>query len=387
MANGIFTSMKPRLFFANFISFLAILFLANSQAVFGQNFLVAEDLRLDWVFYDENEKVMLPFLDNSDAYPVAIHLTIDLDKGKEAYLMLDIPENTSLFLENKFVKSHDVNVLRYYSLDSLRAIFEMDKLQLTLYNKESFNNPSDAKIGFIHKTFQSTINVNPIVERDVDRRSEYLKIIILVLFTFFVLLHTLFPAELLDFLSLSTLVTFRYTNTALTKYRTLTKTQSLVIIYEALLLAGILIIFLNYYNNPLGQVFFLKINPVFGWLALFGIVLLFVLLKFILISVVSALFGLTDRINFYFIEYLRMAMIFYSILFVILSYTIINHFYIVDVLSEGLIISVIFFNLIRFFILFFKFRRTISMKSLHLFSYLCTTELIPIIIGLKFFLK
>ncbi|MCK5466930.1 MAG: DUF4271 domain-containing protein, partial [Cyclobacteriaceae bacterium] len=92
-------------------------------------------------------------------------------------------------------------------------------------------------------------------------------------------------------------------------------------------------------------------------------------------------------INFYFIEFLRMAMIFYSIMFVILSYTVINKFYLVDILLESLIFIVIFFNLIRFIIIYFKFRRSITMKSLHLFSYLCTTELIPIIIGLKFFLK
>ena len=387
MPDSIFTSMKPRLKLKNYISFLAMLFIANGQIVFGQNFLVEEDLRLDWVFYDDDEKVMLPFLDNGNEAPVAMHLSIDLDYGKEACLMIDIPVNTSLFLENKFVRHYDENAIRYFSLDSLSNIFETETLQLTLYKKGSFENPTDAKIGFIHKTFDSAINVNPIAVRDVDKRSNYIKIIILVLFTFFVVLHTLFPSELLAFLSLQTLVTFRYTNTAFTKYRSLTKTQTLVIIYQAALLAGILIIFLNYYNNPLGQVFFLKINPIFGWLIIFGIVLILMFLKYVLISIISILFGLADKINFYFIEFLRMAMIFYSIMFVILSYTVINKFYLVDILLESLIFIVIFFNLIRFIIIYFKFRRSITMKSLHLFSYLCTTELIPIIIGLKFFLK
>jgi len=379
--------MKPKFFIVCYISFLAILFLANTQIAFGQNFLVTEDLRLDWVFYDENEKVMLPFLDNSNEYPISIHLTIDLDKGKEAYLMLDIPEHTSLFFENKFIKHHDENILRYYSLDSLRNGFEMDKLQLTLYNKENFGNPLDAKIGFIYKTFKSEVNINLIKERYLDKRSDYLKIIILVLFAFFVVLYTLYPTELLDFLSLSTVVTFRYTNTAITKYRSMARAQTLVILYEALLLAGILIIFLNYYYNPFGKVFFLEINPLFGWLFIYGIVLLLLFLKFILIGIVSALFGLTGLINFYFVEYLRMTMIFYSIMFVILSFTIINNFHVIEVLLDVLIISVIFFNFIRLLILYFKFRRVLTLKSLHLFSYLCTTELIPIIIGLKFFLK
>ena len=250
-------SMKQRPGLQNYIFFIAILFIANCQIVFGQNFLVEKDLRLDWIFYDEDEKVMLPFLENSNEYPVAMHLSIDLDYGKEAYLMVDIPVNTSLFLENRFVKHFDKNTIKYFLLDSLRDIQELKTFQLTLYKKGSFESPTDAKVGFIHKTFDSTIRVNQIVERNVDVKSDYIKIIILVLFTFFVVLHTLFQSELLAFLSLSTLITFRYTSTAFTKYRSLTKTQTLVIIYQAALLAGILIIFLNYHNNPLGQVFFL----------------------------------------------------------------------------------------------------------------------------------
>ena len=94
-----------------------------------------------------------------------------------------------------------------------------------------------------------------------------------------------------------------------------------------------------------------------------------------------------EKINFYLVEFLRMSMIFYSVMFVIVSYTVINHFYYIETLLENLIVIVIAFNLIRFVMLFFKFRKTVNMKSLHLFSYLCTTELIPIVLGFKFFLK
>ena len=371
----------------NLISILSILFIANSQLAFGQDFLVEEDLKLDWVFYDNNEKVMLPFLDNSRENPATIHLSVDLNHGKEEYLMIEIPANTSLFLGNKLVKHYDEDVSKHFLLDSLKSIFGSTPLQLTLFSKEGFQNPTNAKIGFIHNTFDSALRVNPIVAREKDARADYLKIIILIIISFFVVLQTLFPFDLFDFLSIRALFTFRYTSTALIKYRILTNTQAFVILYQAALIAGLMIIFLNYYYNPFGQVFFLRINPIFGWLVLIGIVLAFVFFKFVLISIISSLFGLSDRINFYFIEFLRMAMIFYSIIFVIVGYTVINHFYLVDSLLNSLIYFVIFFNVIRFIFLYFKIRRTVSLKNLHLFSYLCTTELIPIIIGLKFFLK
>jgi hypothetical protein len=383
----IYAYMKTGLNLKIYFSFLAILFIANSQAVLGQNFIIEENLSLDWVFYDEDKNALLPLLENNSEYPETIHLDVDLDYAKEAYLMIDITENTSLFIENKFVQHYDEPVVRYFLLDSLQDIFQADALQLTLFNKEGFENPGDSKIGFIRRSFNSAMNVNPISERNMDNGSNYYKIIILILITFFVILYVYFPAELFDFLSLRLLMTFRYTDTFLTKYRSLTKTQTLVIMYQAALLSAILVVFLNYYNNPLEQFFIFSINPILSWLLIFVIVLISIFLKIILIGAISSLFGISDRKNFYFIEFLRMAMIFYSIVFVIVSYVVINQFYLIDFLLDKLVLIVIIFNLTRFLILYFKFRSAITIKSLHLFSYLCTTELIPIIIGLKFFIK
>jgi len=366
---------------------MVILLFSGGRVIFGQDFLVEEDLRLDWVFYDEKEKVMLPFLDNSNENPVAIHLALDVDHGKEAYLMLEIPSNTSLFIENKMVEYVDEQATRFFLLDSLKNIFEKDTLQLTLFYKDEFENPVNAKIGFIHRTFDSSLNVNPITGRNLDSRGDYMKIIILAIVTFFVTLYTLFPYDLFDFLSFRTLITFRYTDTAMTKFRSITKTQTLVILYHAALSACIVYIFLNYYYNPFGNIFIMRINPIFAWILIFGIMLLSLVFKYILIGIISILFGLSDKINFYFIEFLRMAMIFYSLIFVIISFAIINHIYSLDVLLETLLYAVILFNIIRFILIYFKFRATLSIKNLHLFSYLCTTELIPIVLGFKFFIK
>ncbi len=369
------------------ISIVIILLISNNIQCFAQDFLVKKDLRLDWVFYDKDEKLMLPFLDNSKEYPVAIHLAIDLDLGNEAYLMISIPAGTSLFLDNKFVKHYQEETFPKFSLDSLSREFSRSSLQLTLYNKKSFSSPTEAKIGYLYRGFDVSTTVNPISERVLDNRSEYLKIIILALFTFFVILQSLFPSDLFEFLSFRTLVTFRYTDTLISKYRSITKTQILVIIYQAALLSGLLIVFLNYYSNPFEKMRLVTINPLLGWFSFFGMILVLFLFKYILISILSFLFGLEDKINFYFVEFLRMSMIFYSILFLVVGYTIISKFYLVQDLLDNLVMLIVVFNMLRFILLYFKFRSTVPLKKLHLFSYLCTTELIPIIIGIRFFIK
>lgn len=353
----------------------------------GQDFLVKEDLRLNWMYYDASDAIMLPFLDNNRTRPVAIHQSIATDFGAEAILLVDFPEETSLLINEKFIRTYESSHEALFHLDSLTSGLNGQALNITLYNQKGFMEPVNAKIGFEHSSFDASLNVNPITDRPEDGSQDYLKVIILSIFTFFVVLYVVFPLDLLEFFSITSLIMFRYTDTAFTKYRTLTKTQALVIVFQAALLAATILIFTNYYYNPFGDVFFVRINLVFGWLVIFILVLIAIFFKYVLIGMMSTLFGISDKINFYFIEYLRMAMIFYTMVFVVISFMIVNRMYVLQPLLEGMVIMIVAFNLIRFFVIYFKFRKTVSIKNLHLFSYLCTTELIPLIIGFKFFLK
>ena len=353
----------------------------------SQNFLVEKDLRLDWTFYDSDEQTVLPFLEGNLQSPYAIHLQHNLDYGKDAYLQVHIPAASSLFIENKFIFHFAKDTIRLFSIDSLRSELSRSDLYLTLYSKTGFEAPPASCIGFLHHNFDTEVHVNPISQRKIDTRNDYLKLIMLLVITFFAVLQTVLPSELWEFYSFRSLFTFRYTDTYLTKYRIITKTQTLVIVYQAALLAAIMMVFLHYYSNPPGVSLPLRVNPIFGWLILIALTLALVFFKYILITVVSHLFGIADRINFYFVEYLRMAMIFYSIIFVLIAYVVVNRFYSLDDLLEPLIMVVIIFNFLRFVVIYFKFQRNISIKNLHLFSYLCSTELIPMIIGLNFFLK
>ncbi|NJN27942.1 MAG: DUF4271 domain-containing protein [Cyclobacteriaceae bacterium] len=368
------------------ISIVAIL-VTNTLCAQSDNFLVKKDMRLDWMFYDARDKVMLPFLDHSPQYPVAIHLALANEYGHEAMLLLEIPGGTSLFLQNKFIWHYAEDTTARLLIDSLTHLFGNKTLQLTLYNGEAFASPANAKIGFEQSNFKSATTVNPISKRILDHRGDYFKIIILLLFTFFVILRTLFPSDLFDFLDFRTLFTFRYTDTLISKYRSITKTQILVVVFQAALLSALLIVFFYYYHNPFDQYPFMSTNPLLSWVTFVGLILVLFILKYVLISIFSFLFGMEDRINFYFIEFMRMSMIFYTLLFVVLSYVIINKFYLLEDLIDGLVLYIVAFNILRYIMLYFKFRAIVSMKNLHLFSYLCSTELIPIILGIRFFIK
>lgn len=360
---------------------------ARPQKVLAQPFIAKENLNTNWVYYNEKHAQTFPFFKNSHQSPFAIHLTLGLNYGNKVYLKMPISKNTSLFVNNKFVRHYATAETEYFSIDSLRYAVQSDSLHLTFFNAQGIRQPPDASVGYLHRDMHNTMNINKILTRHKNNTAEYIKLLVILVFVSFVVLHSLFPSELKDFYNLPLMLTFRFTDTILAKYRSFTKPQTLVVLYKAGLMAVLLLIFIRYYHNPFATDFLARINPLYGWLILFCGVIFLLFLKFVLISLISFLFGMADKINFYFVEFFRMAIIFYSTLFILITYIMINHLYLLPNILGGLIVYVIIFYLLRFIILFFKLRSTATIKNLHLFSYLCTTELIPMIIGLNFFLN
>jgi hypothetical protein len=369
-------------------AFTGILILIGINLCLGQqDFRLDFDLQDSWRYQRGKDGAHLPFQKSTVASPKAIHLKLLLEVKNATHLRISIPASSSLFIEGRFIKYFEENHVGLFDADSLSRVLGVLEMHLTLYNKRGFSVPPLAGFGRMQPEAAVPIEVNPVSARSRDDRHNYLKIIILLVFTLFVALFTVVPGEMREFYSIKNLVVFRFTSTYMDTFRTITKQQWMVVIYQSALLAAIMTIALHYYHAPDALRFLVEIDILFGWLLAFAITLIALLLKYILIFIVSSLFDVASSINFYFIEYLRMTTLFYSIVFVILSFTVVNYFFGLQQVIGGLAPVVIGFYLVRFGVIFFKFQRNLPIKNLHLFSYLCSTELIPIIIGLKFFLK
>ncbi len=366
-----------------------VIFLLTSRATHAQDdaFYVRKDLHLDWVYYDEDEEVMLPFLETSGDQPRAIHLHLKPGYGKNAFLKIKIPSNTSLFIDNRLIDYLPDDTLAYFSADSLAKRFGNEEFVITLFNKNGFQKPVEALIGFKRKITDELVEVNPVRARKIDQKIDYIKIIVLTIFIIFVMIYTLAQAELFDFYDIRWLFTFRYTDTIIMKYRNFTKQQLVVVIFYSSLLSGLFLVFLHYHPSSLTGGLMFNINLLLEWLMITGIIVGLIFLKFVLVWAMSWLFKITDRVNIYMIEFLRSGIIFFSVIFIIVSFTLINYPGSLTNLMEKIIYFAIAFYFLRFLLLFFKFHQNTSIKNLHLFSYLCATELIPMIIGINYFLK
>jgi hypothetical protein len=128
---------------------------------------------------------------------------------------------------------------------------------------------------------------------------------------------------------------------------------------------------------PIAQYFFIMSGLIFALL----------LGKYLLIQAVGSVFKLSGVTHVHFYEYLLFSRVFYTIVvFLQFALFLVAPVW-VSVLAEVIIWVVLLFNIVRIIIINSVLSRLTSAKNLYLFSYLCTTELIPLLIGIKILIK
>jgi hypothetical protein len=123
------------------------------------------------------------------------------------------------------------------------------------------------------------------------------------------------------------------------------------------------------------------------YLKILSIVAIGLIAKVIMVSLASNLFGNSKIPAFYVKEMLNINLffviiLFFSSIFIYLFSGAIPVFW----LSVSTYALLIFF-LARFILLYFKILKLSSFTNLYLFSYFCTTEIFPFLIGLKYFMR
>jgi len=122
----------------------------------------------------------------------------------------------------------------------------------------------------------------------------------------------------------------------------------------------------------------------FGWLALSAMAFCVVELKYLLIRVLSSLFNADKIAQIHFFDFIRIGLIFISAIL-----TAASAFYLSSIdrymVFTILLYLFVFLLGVRILILFFKLIGDGSFRKIHLISYLCTTEILPLLIGIRIF--
>ena len=364
------------------IVFLLVLSYPTAAQINDDAYHLVEDLRPQWLTIDQHNRYV-PFVARDRSNPAIVGLRLDLAKYTGNQLRCCVPAHTSLLIEKEILASVDRPRCLIYRIDSLREAYQQPRLLLTIYQPAGLLD--QVKLHIVNNTSAPLAQANPILPRALSARENFFVLGLVLLLMFYAILINQYPKTFRNIYNLPRILALRSREEDL-RVRLVSEPHIFFLVQHCLLVAFLIIVLVPNIAQwvPFGQF----ASPSVGsylwlWLLLSLVVLITVWVKYLIVVLFGSLFKLKQLMYLHMFDFMRLSMMFWGgtfLLAVCVHYNLTVHeqFYV-----RGLTYLFIAFALIRILILYLRLFRNTSFKIMYLFSYICTAEIIPLLIGLE----
>jgi hypothetical protein len=355
----------------------ALLLILTAKLGVAQNFFVVKDLKPDWQLYEDER--YSPF-NSAEQNVTTIYFWVEPAKFAGHFLKVKSNEPFALFINGQLVvgRASQVN----FGLDSIRQHYPAPVLLIGVHQQA------------IRKGGLETLILSPappVKERDelplrFASFRDFAIVGILILISVLIIVAQLNPKLAWDYFSVFRIFFTREGEDSQIYSRITSSINILFYVYCSLMIGYYLMIIfrfipshyvvaLAYQTDSFGTAMLL-------WTKLSGIVLAIIFLKVVLVYCLSVMFGFTEIAGIHIFNWIRLLLVFFGTLTVILFFYFVLHgqnenFHIV-------LLKIISWLLVGWMLLIIlKLRRRMGHSMFHLFSYICATELIPLLITIK----
>lgn len=360
----------------------------------GQNqskLVPVEDLRSQWLTVDRTGAHYVPFIQGGALnYPV-LGLILDQVEGSGLTFSVCVPEGTSVFINNTIVYRTNTGGCLYYDLDSLKSAYSNKSLFFSLFKKNldpgsisttlMSRQPASDLQGQANKTIQIT-------RRYQDQFADFFVVAILLVAAFYAFLINRYPKGNKDFFNFSKAFSLTLKEEKVLTQRNMGTANILYFCLYGMIIALVIVLFWKVFDGIPELFEFISLSTfrssLFGWLALSAMAFCVVELKYLLIKVLSSLLNVDKIAQIHFFDFIRIGLIFVSATLIAASV-----FYLSSI-DQSVVFTVLLYIFVfllgvRIMILLFKLIGEGSFRKIHLISYLCTTEILPLLIGIRIF--
>ena len=366
-------------------TFLCLILVVNSSAT-SQEYVEVKNLDKEWLVYDTQEQLYLPVFKDEPINSNTLHLKIDGSEYKGYFLNLKLPAKSSILTNNEILAYNDHQHQYYWSIDSLKEIYKSE-LFLTIFNPQLKIMKEEVSVNILNLVENNTLSDNNIFQplvRTGDFFQEFFVIAIILILLIFILIRNLYPKTAAFYYNISKALTTTTRDEQTTRMNLAEGNNLMVLILHSLIVSFVFVIILSFYDIEVRLVQIGLFGETFlSWLKIAGIVLILLIAKYLMVTFLANLFGLNFFANRHFFEFIRLSKIFYGIVILLMILFYLGFQFTSYFIVKFILYSIIFFIVIRTLVLFNKFIRTSSFTNLYLFSYLCGTEIIPLLIGFK----
>jgi hypothetical protein len=338
--------------------------------------VVVKDLRPDWQQYSTDGYVPVVGI-SADLHTVYFPVRASLYKGQ--YLSVISSEECNLFVNGKLLVS---GKHLHLSLDSLSARYA-DELFFGVHGETSFGDVTTKIVSpLAPESTDQDIRRPPTFFRD------YAIIASAILLLFFLILFKTNPQLTFDYFSFAKIFSVQERNENLLASR-ITSSENLLFYIFCALLTGFLLSAILYLAGPHFHVerFYgiASLGGAFGaWLRLSLFVLALLAAKLIIVLTFSSLFSFRETISFQFFNFLRFVL-FIAVVMAILSLLFFVFKGDQPLFYERLMILALVLLSVGSVMVLIKLLARSPFSFFHLFSYLCASEIIPLVIIIKIF--
>ncbi len=350
-----------------------------------------KDLKHRWLTVNRTGEQYIPYVNGRSLnYPV---LGIIINRSESAGLTLTacVPQGASVFINNMIVHRAQAETCLVYDADSLFSEYGKSSLFISFFKKNL--DPSTITTVLTTRQPISSLDgpVNPIIQitqRSQDQFADFFVVAILLVASFYAFLINRYPKGHKDFFNFSKAFSLTLKEEKVLTQRNMGTANILFFILYGLTIALVIMLFWRVFGGIPDMFEFISLNTfrssLVGWLVLSFVAFCVVELKYLLIRVLSSLLNVGKIAQIHFFDFVRIGLIFISI--TLLAATALYLSEMEDQLAFTVLLYLFVTLLgIRIVILLFKLIGDASFRKIHLISYLCTTEILPLLIGIRIF--
>jgi hypothetical protein len=335
-------------------------------------FTVKQDLTVEFkIFQDEQ---YAPYINQENIH--TIYFFIDSEKFAGDYLHLRSVNKFVMFINGKLASASGER----FSIDSLSKVFGSSNLLVALHQKNISVKSLQAQIET--PAYVAPRELTP-EDKPLSFFRDFVVIASIVLLIMFIIVLNLNPKLASDYFSVSRIFNLREGDDNQIYMRITSSTNILFYIFCSLILGFYLMIVFHFISPAYAMAAHISTESFGGaisqWMLLSLSILTIFFVKIILVHVTSTLFGSKELAGIHVFNWVRLLLIIFGSMSIILFFYFILHGQ--SSMFHALLLNLIAWCLVGWIIIIFlKLRSRSGYSMFHLFSYICATEIIPLLI-------
>lgn len=334
--------------------------------------VVKRDLMQDWQVFRDNRYES--FADHQPS--TTVYFEVNADKFSRDNLRIQAVKPFTLFVNGKLAAGQNGN----FSIDSLARKYSSSRLMIAIHQDKII--PSA-----LRTTIEARVRTNngPIVSADRPATffRDFVTVALIALLLLLIIVMRLNPKLTSDYFSVTKIFSLRESDDSQVRTRISTSTNVLFYGFCSLILGFYLLIIFHFLTPVYATANYFQTTSFFSavaqWILLSVIVLGIFLVKMILIYSVSNMFGARDVAGIHFFNWIRMLLIVFGMLsLVVFTYFVLR--------GQSVGMNIFLLKLVGWclalwtILIFLKLNGRSGYSLFHLFSYICATEIIPLVI-------